>query len=78
MGFKKPLDYYGVNHQIYMAGVELHDARNDGYTQFEIKKDLYKLKWLLDAILEDSSRFVGEEEFLAEQSKQKMWRRLSK
>ena len=76
MGFKKPLDYYSLNHQIYTSGVELHSSRNDRFTQFEIKKDLYKLKWLIDEILESSDKFSGEEEFLTEQSQKKMWRKL--
>ena len=71
------MDYNSVNHQIYIAGVELHSPYNDGYVQWEIKKDLYKLKWLLDGILKDSPEFVGEEEFLKEQSKQQMWRALN-
>ena len=77
MGFRKPMDYNSVNHQIYIAGVELHSPRNDGYVQWEIKKDLYKLKWLLDGILKDSPEFVGEEEFLQEYSKKQMWRTLN-
>ena len=78
MGFRKPMDYNSVNHQIYMAGVELHSPYNDGYMQWEIKKDLHKLKWLLDEILEDSPDFAGEEEFLKEHEQVKMWRTLAK
>ena len=59
MGYRKPMDYNSVHHQIYMSGVELHSPYNDGFTQFEIKKDLYKLKWLLDEILKESSAFSG-------------------
>lgn len=71
------MDYNSVSHQIYIAGVELHSPRNDGYVQWEVKKDLYKLKWLLDEILKDSPEFVGETEFLQEQSKKQMWRTLN-
>ena len=71
------MDYNAVNHQIYIAGVELNNPRNDGYVQWEIKKDLYKLKWLLDEILKDSPEFVGESEFLQEHSKKQMWRTLN-
>lgn len=78
MGFRKSLDYNTVQHNIYMAGVELHSPRNDGFTQFEIKKDLYKLKWLIDEILSESSKFTGEEEFLQENEQRKMWRTLTK
>ena len=77
MGFRKPMDYNSVHHQIYIAGVELNSPYNDGYVQWEIKKDLYKLKWLMDEILKDSPEFVGEAEFLQEQSKKQMWRTLN-
>jgi hypothetical protein len=78
MGFRKPMDYNSVQHQIYLAGVELHSPFNDGFTTFEIKKDLHKLKWLLDEIMADSPSFAGEEEFLKEHEQTKMWRILSK
>jgi len=78
MGFRSPMDYNSVSHQIYMAGVELYNHRNDGYVQFEIKKDLYKLKWLLDSMMKDSPEFVGEKEFVDEHEKTVMWRTLAK
>ena len=78
MGFRKPMDYNSVSHQIYIAGVELNSPHNDGFTTFEIKKDLHKLKWLLDEIMADSPTFAGEEEFLKEHDQKKMWRTLSK
>jgi vancomycin permeability regulator SanA len=71
------MDYNAVSHQIYMSGVELNSPRNDGFVAFEIKKDLYRLKFLLDQILKDSPEFVGEDEFLKQQSKQQMWRALN-
>ena len=76
MGFRKPMDYNSVHHQIYMAGVELHSKYNDGFTQWEIKKDLYKLKWMIDQIMAESSTFVDEEEFLKENEQRVMWRTL--
>ena len=79
MGYRKVMDYNSVHHQIYMAGVELHDHfYNDGFTQWEIKKDLHRIKWLLDEIMADAPTFSGEEEFLDEHSKVKMWRALKK
>jgi len=78
MGFKSPMDYTSVHHQIYMAGVELHSFHNDGFTSWEIKKDLHRIKWLLDEIMADAPTFSGEEEFLDEHSKVKMWRALKK
>ena len=78
MGFRKQMDYNAVHHQIYMSGVELHSNYNDGYNQFEIKKDLHRIKWLLDEIMADSPTFTGEDEFLQEHDQTKMWRTLSK
>ena len=78
MGFRKPMDYSSVHHQIYMAGVEMHSGHNDGYTTWEIKKDLHRIKWLLDEIMADSPTFTGEDEFLKEHEQTKMWRTLSK
>lgn len=69
MGFKKSLDLYSIHHQIYMAGIEINSPYNDGFNAWEIKKDLYKIKFLLDSIIHQSSKFTGEEEFLEEESK---------
>lgn len=72
------MDYNAVNHQIHMAGVELNSPHNDGFTQWEIKQDLYKVKFLVDEILKSSPEFVGETEFLEQHQKQLMWKELEK
>jgi hypothetical protein len=76
MGFRKPMDYNSVHHQICISGVELCSPYNDGYTTWEIKKDLYQLKFLLDEILANSPTYSVEPQFLEEQSKKKMWKTL--
>lgn len=78
MGFRKHLDYNTAHHNIYMAGVELHNDRNDGYIQWDIKQDLYRLKWLIDGILEDSPQFSDEEQFLKDHDKWLVWHKLEK
>ena len=72
MGFKKPLDLNMVCHQISAAGRELHSPYNDGFTQWEIKKELYHIKFLLDDIIERSGAFTGEDEFLKEESQKRV------
>jgi hypothetical protein len=57
-----------------MTGVELHSPYNDGFNQWILKQDLYKLKWLLDSILKDSPTFTEENEFIQEHEKQIIWR----
>jgi hypothetical protein len=79
MGFRKPMDYNSVHHQIYLAGVELNSPRNDGYTTWPIKQDLYKLKFLLDEIMQTSPTYGDlEQEFLTEESKRQVWHMLEK
>lgn len=73
MGFRKPMDYNSVHDQICRSGAELRSRRHDGYTTWEIKKDLCQLKFLLEEILADSPTYSGEQQFLEEHSKKKMW-----
>jgi hypothetical protein len=57
-----------------MAGVELTSARNDGFTTWAIKQDLYKIKFLLDEIMQTSPTYGEiEQEFLTEESKRQVW-----
>lgn len=76
MGFRNPMDINSVKHQIYMSGVELCSPRNDGFTSWEIKKNLYHLKWLLDDIMRQSPTFSDEDEFVKEHEKQVVFREL--
>lgn len=76
MGFRKHFDYNSVSHNIYMAGVELCNDRNDGYTQWEIKQDLYRLKWLIDNILVKSPTFIDEQQFLEDHERAEVWNAL--
>lgn len=72
MGFKKPLELSTVVQLIRAAERELSSPYNDGFNQWEIKKDLYYVKFLLDDIIERSGTFTGEEEFLKEESQKRM------
>ena len=78
MGFKKNWEVGDITSQVHSLAREISSPYNDGYTTFEIKKDLHKLKWLLDEIMADSPTFVGEDDFLKEHEQTKMWRTLSK
>jgi len=45
-----------------MSGTRDHD--NTGYLQFEIKKDLYRIKWLMEDYFSNAPKFVGEDEWV--------------
>lgn len=71
MGFRKP-NYTAIYEQLQIARSELYNPRNDGFTQWGIKQDLYLIKEFLDSIIENSSVFVGENEWLTEREKHKV------
>jgi hypothetical protein len=77
MGFKSPntTDAIGI---LSKALLEVNSPYNDGMTAFEIKKDLYKIKFFLDEQLSKASKFHGEEEFLKECEQKRMWDILNK
>lgn len=52
--------------QIEDYGHYLRDMRNDGFSQFEVKKKLYKILWATKKQLDDSPTFVGENEWVSE------------
>jgi len=51
---------------------EIKNPRNDGYTTFGIKQDLYLIKDLVDRALAESPVYVGETEWLQEQEKKRI------
>ena len=55
--------YYGAN-----------DPHMTGFVNWPCKQDLYRVKFAVDEMLEKTGRFSGEDEWLLEQEKQKMWK----
>jgi hypothetical protein len=78
MGFKAPLEVNDVKMQLLKAHGEICSTYNDGFTQFEIKKNLHEIKWLLDEMLKRQPTFSGEEEWLEEQNKKHVWSELKR
>jgi hypothetical protein len=58
--------YFGAN-----------DPHVTGWVNWPCKQDLYRVKFAVDEMLEKTSRFSGEDEWLLEQEKDKMWKRLT-
>ncbi len=78
MGFKKPLEANDVKMQLIRAHGEICSPYNDGFTTWEIKKDLYEIKWLLEEMLKRQPTFSDEEAWLEEQHKKHMWSELKR
>lgn len=62
MGFKKSWDPDAICIQLSRMASECRSPFNDGFTAFEIKKDLLKVKHCLEDLLEICPTFAGEEE----------------
>jgi uncharacterized protein YabN with tetrapyrrole methylase and pyrophosphatase domain len=78
MGFKKPLEVNDVKLQLLQAHGEICSPYNDGFTQWEIKKELYNIKWLLDEMLKRQPNFSDEKQWLKEQEMKRMWSELKR
>jgi len=78
MGFKKPLEINDVKMQLMKAHGEICSQYNDGWTSWEIKKELYEIKWLLDECIKRQPTFTGEEKWLEENHKKQMWSELKR
>jgi hypothetical protein len=57
---------------------KMYFAANDpyvtGWNNWPCKQDLYRVKFAVDEMLKNTSKFSGEEEWLLEQEKEKMWK----
>jgi hypothetical protein len=72
MGYYKKIDLKETQMKILVACSETNNRFNDGYTQFEIKKELYELKWILDEYFAKAPKFVGEDEWVVEMMQKKV------
>lgn len=76
MGFKKNWDVTAVTSQIYTMARECSSPYNDGFTAFEIKKDLHEIKSIIDQAIKNTPTFSGEQEWLTEQEKKRIIKHL--
>jgi hypothetical protein len=67
-----------IEEQIRHMASTLLDPRNDGFTQWESKKNLYEILFQIEDILSSSPNFgITEEKFLNQIGKEKVWKVLS-
>jgi hypothetical protein len=60
-------------HQMYLGAT---DPYVTGWNNWPCKQDLYRVKFAVDEMLKNTSKFSGEEEWLLEQEKEQMWKKL--
>jgi hypothetical protein len=72
MGFRKSWDECDIVQQIHAMARDCTSPYNTGFVAFEIKKDLYQIKEIIDQALQAAPTFSGEEEWLTEQEKKRI------
>lgn len=63
MGFKKSWDVADIERQLRTCASEASSPYNDGWTAMYCKRDLYRIKCLIEDIYHDLPKFAGEEEW---------------
>jgi hypothetical protein len=61
-----------ILNQVSMMRAELLSLYTDSYVAWGCKQELYKIKWLVDKALQESSTYSGEEEWLKEQQQKEI------
>jgi hypothetical protein len=77
MGFKFSYNITDAAREINAAAYDASNPKNDGFTAWGAKQDLYRLKWILEDALRRCPIFSPEEEWLREQDKKKVIKYLS-
>jgi hypothetical protein len=73
MGFKKSWDVADITRQLHSLERECASPYNDGFTAFELKKELYLIKEIVDRAMEQSPNFGDmEDQWLQEQEKKRI------
>jgi len=60
--------------RMYMGAA---DPNMTGWVNWPCKQDLYRVKFAVDEMLKNTGDFIGEQEWLEQQQKEKMWKALN-
>lgn len=72
MGYIKKWSVEDIARQINHAYYICSDPRQDGFTTWGTKQDLYQIKWLIDEAIKKCPDFAPEAEWLREQEQKKI------
>lgn len=73
MSFRITWNVPEIIQQIHKMRSEVCSPYNDGFTAWEVKKDLYQIKWIVDDAMKSCPTFADEEAWLKEQDQKRMW-----
>jgi hypothetical protein len=68
--------------QVISECQKMHHGATDpyvtGWNNWPCKQDLYRVKFAVDEMLANTSRFTGKDEWLLEQEKEQVWKILKR
>lgn len=67
MSYIQDWDVDNIHIQVRRMMAQICSGYNDGFTQWGVKQDLYRVKWFVDQQLQDCPKFAGEEEWVRQQ-----------
>lgn len=67
-----------VVNQLRACGYVITDPNQDGFTTWGCKQDLYRIKFILDDILDGCPKYAPEQEWLNDQEKERTWKIISR
>lgn len=74
MGFIKRWDTDDILHQLNRCAYQMNNGHNDGYAQWDCKKDLLTVKYEIEKLLHKSPTFGWvEESWHEDMEKQRTW-----
>jgi hypothetical protein len=74
MSFQKRWDAESIISNLAACAAQVRDGRNDGWTAWGCKQDLYRVKFALDEMLKHAPSFAGEQEWLQDQERLQIWK----
>jgi hypothetical protein len=71
-GYIKNWNLTQIQTQLWSAYHICSDSRQDGFTTWPVKQDLYRIKWMVDDILRHCPTYSMESEWLKEQEQNRL------
>ena len=74
MGFMKRWDADDILHQLSSCASQMNNDYNDGFVQWDCKKELLTVKYEIEKLLRNSPKFSNvEESWIEDMEKQRTW-----
>jgi hypothetical protein len=71
-GYIKNWNLRQIENQLWSAYQVCSDPRQDGYTTWAVKQDLYRVHWMVEDMLRRCPQYVDEPNWLREQEQQRI------